>query len=330
VQDRLRIAEANTATAEAAASKAQDESARQKATDEQAAEQLKIKKAIDAVAALRKEGKVADAQRQAQDLLKNYPDHVAVRVLNGMSTSVDAIGSDRAVRQEKDQAQVAIARDIERSAIPTTGDVEFPKDWKEKTERRLKGTRATQAELKMLQALAKPIPAEFKSVKLQEAMQAVSTAMDRTILIDPAALQENGITYELPVTLNARTLAARTVLRHLLSQVGLTYVIRDDVINVTTPGRARDMMVTKSYYIGDIVSGVGLFGGGAQWGPALDQVQLAQNVNAVIEMITSSVDPMSWNNKGGFGNIGFSVPTMSLIIRQSAEVHAMIGNGLLR
>ena len=33
---------------------------------------------------------------------------------------------------------------------------------------------------------------------------------------------------------------------------------------------------------------------------------------------------------GGAGTIGFNIPTMSLIVRQSAEVHAMIRGGLYK
>jgi hypothetical protein len=116
----------------------------------------------------------------------------------------------------------------------------------------------------------------------------------------------------------------------MLNQLGLTYVIRDGVIQVTSQQRARDMMVTKSYYIGDLVSVAGLFAGAPQYGIALDQAQLAQNVGGIVEMVTSSIDPMSWQGKGGTGAIGFNIPTMSLIVRQSAEVHLMIRGGLYK
>ena len=108
------------------------------AEKQKAAEQDRIKKGIDGVVALRKDGKFGEAQRQAQELLKNNPDNVAVRVLNGISTSTDTASAEQTLRQEKDQRTVASIRDIERSSVPPVGDIEFPKDWKEKTERRLK------------------------------------------------------------------------------------------------------------------------------------------------------------------------------------------------
>ena len=47
-------------------------------------------------------------------------------------------------------------------------------------------------------------------------------------------------------------------------------------------------------------------------------------------MVTNSLDPMSWQGKGGNGTIGFNIPTMSLIVRQSAEVHLMIRGGMYK
>ena len=183
----------------------------------------------------------------------------------------------------------------------------------------------------MLQALARPIQAEFKSAKFQDVLDHISNATGRTIILDKGALDEAQINYDTPVSFPVKTpVATRTVLRSVLGQLNLTYVVRDNVIQVTSQMRAKDMMVTRSYYIGDIVLASGLFGGAAQWGTALDQAQLAQNVAGVVEMITNSIDPTSWQGKGGTGAIGFNIPTMSLIIRQSAEVHAMIRGGLYK
>jgi hypothetical protein len=333
VQDRIRVTESSAPAAdEATAKTAQDEAARQPATGQKAEDQAKVKQDITAVAALRKEGKIAEAQRQAQELLKNHPDNVAVQVLNGISVAADSANDLQAVRKQMEQGRVATMRDMERSLtmIPLNGDVEFPKDWKEKTERRRKAG-LSEEEVRVLRALAKPIPVELKGSKLQDAIDYISTMSDRTIIIEKSALDENQISYDTPVSFHVRApVATRTVLRSVLGQVGLTYVVRDNIILVTTQPRARDLMVTKSYYVGDLVAATGSFGGAPQWGIPLDQAQLAQNVAGVVEMLTSSIDPLSWQSKGGLGTVGFNIPTMSLIVRQSAEVHAMIRSGLGR
>jgi hypothetical protein len=109
----------------------------------------------------------------------------------------------------------------------------------------------------------------------------------------------------------------------VLSDLNLTFVIRDGVIHVTNTTRAKDLMVTRVYDIGALVMGNNI----AQPGVAVDP-QLAQNVQAIIDMIVQSLDPSSWVGRGGTGMIGYNIPTHSLIIRQSAEIHSMIGGSL--
>jgi len=336
VKDRIRVAQAATdkaaVAAEDAKARAVAEVARKAEDEKHAADSAQIKAGLNAIAQLRKDGKLAEANQKARELLQNHPQSVAVQVLNGVNTMTDQLAAFVEIRKEKEAGVVMAIRDIDRSAILPKGDIEFPKDWKEKTERRLKGQRLSEEEIKVLQALNTPIQPEFRSSRLEDVVNYLSTVTGRAILLDKSALDEAGFSYDTPVTFRRPPtgLTMRNVLRSVLGQGGLTYVVRDNVIQITSPPRARDMMVTKSYFVGDLVAVSGMFGGAPQWGMALDQAQLGQNVAGVVEMIQSTIDPQSWRGRGGEGLVGFNVPTMSLIIRQSAEVHAMIRGGLYK
>jgi hypothetical protein len=325
--DRIRVAQ----TAAAAADEDEPANSKPAVVKPQAADAAKIKEGIAEVVELGKQGKKAEAEKQARELLAKHPDNVAVQVLNGVSTTAASLSEADAVRTEKESRRVFAMRDMDKSALPPIGDVEFPKDWKEKSERRLKAYGLSADEKAMLQTLAAPIQVEFKNSRLQDVMEYLSTRMNRTIILDKNALDEGQLTYDTPVTFSLKTpVATRTALRFILQQLNLTYVVRDGTIQVTNQVRAKDQMVTRSYYIGDLVSGTGTFGGATQFGLNVDHAQLAQNVQAIIEMIIQSVDPQSWQGRGGLGNVGYNIPTQSLIIRQSAEVHSMIRGSLNR
>jgi hypothetical protein len=335
VKDRIRVAQASTdkaaVAAEEAKARAVADVARKAEDDKLAAESAQVKAGLTSIAQLRKEGKTAEANQKVRELLEQHPQNVAVQVLNGVNTLTNELAAAVEVRKEKEDGVLHAMRDIDRAAILPKGDIEFPKDWKEKTERRLKGQRLSEEEIKILHALNSTMKPEFRNSRLQDVIDYLSTVTGRAILIDKSALDEAGFSYDTQVSFVPRhEISMRNVLRSVLGQVGLTYVVRDNIIQVTSPPRARDMMVTKSYFIGDLVAVAGLFGGAPQWGMALDQVQLGQNVAGVIEMIQSTIDPTSWRGRGGEGLIGFNVPTMSLLIRQSAEVHAMIRGGLYK
>lgn len=336
LKDRIRIAE----TAAAVEKEKVDDAAPKVKTQfaEGAAahaapspESADVKEGLANVAELKRQNKQAEAGRKAQELLQKYPDNVAVRVLNGESTLATNLDEASAIRVEKENRTVLAMRDMDRSSLPPIGDVEFPKDWKERSERRLRSIGLSPDERALLQTLEQPVQVEFKSSRLQDVMDYLSTRMNRTIIIDKNAMDENQVTYDSPITFNLRTpVSARTALRGILSNVNMTYVIRDGAIYVTNQARAKDLMVTRSYYIGDLVAGLGTFGGAVTFGAQIDQAQLAQNVQAIIEMIASSIDPTSWQGRGGLGNIGYNIPTQSLIIRQSAEVHNMIRSSLYK
>jgi hypothetical protein len=69
--------------------------------------------------------------------------------------------------------------------------------------------------------------------------------------------------------------------------------------------------------------------GTAWWmNPAVSQNLYMQQVNLIIDMIKDSVEPDSWRTGGG--SISFSAATMSLVIRQSTEVHGILSSGVLR
>jgi len=132
------------------------------------------------------------------------------------------------------------------------------------------------------------------------------------------------------VSVNARGLSARTTLRQLLAANGLTFVVREEMIQIVTVERSRDLLTTRVYYLGDLIQGLGPTGGAPQWGPFLDFQQTQANAKVLIDSIQMSVDPLAWQGKGGSGTVTFHVPSMSLIVRASNEVHATLGSKLGR
>ncbi len=286
----------------------------------------KIKEAITAIANLNAQGNRTEAQRQARDLLQKHPDDVAVQVLNGISASFNTQADANAVRTDTERRRILAMKDLDESAKAPAGDLEFGANWRKLSEERLKRYGPSAEDKALLETLSAPIKVEFKATRFQDVIEYMSNQMKRTIILDKSALEEGQITYDTQITFSTKTpVSTRIALRRVLSDINLTYVVRDGVINVTNTNRAKDLMITRVYDIGALVIGNSF----TQPGGAVDP-QLAQNVQAIIDMITQSVDPSSWMGHGGMGMVGYNIPTHSLIIRQSAEVQSMIGNSLGR
>ena len=231
-----------------------------------------------------------------------------------------------AIRKDKDQGALAALNTVDRSAVMPRGEVEFPKDFKEKTARRKADTAPTADELKTLKALDTAVNAQFKDSHLEDVFDYLSTLIGLPIVPDKAALDELNLTYTSPVTfVLKRPVTARTALRGVLRTVGLTYVIRDGAVIATTPVRAREFLTTKTYYLGDLVAAIG-----NPFFPAGDVLQEALNAQSLLEMILTTIEPESWDVRGGPGTIRYYVASRSIIVRQSAEIHTSLKTSLYK
>jgi hypothetical protein len=320
LEDRIRVTEAlahqNDADAADQAVKQARADSRRNAQEQRTREQTETQAQVREINSLLKSGRTGEASLKAGELVRLFRGNSpAVGASSRVTATRDQVASNRDLKTETDRRRLGAMRDVEKSALPPTGDYELPKDWKEKTKRRTGGPAMTAKEKAILQALDTPINVTFKDSHLQDVISYLATWSGQPILLDKQALDEAGVAYDSVVTLDAKGMSMRTVLRKLLGDLGLTYVIREEVIQVTTPIKAENMLVTKVYYIGDLIASGAL---------------PARSVRRMVEIIQETVEPRSWQSNGGKASIVYDPGTMSLVIKQSAEFQSVIANGLQR
>lgn len=269
-------------------------------------------------------GQTDYANKEIARLAKLYPNNPSVIVLGQTDTMKNRLADALALQKMQRDRMWAIEKNLQTSALPAVRDVEFPANWKELSARRLKKVELTAKEQKIIEALDKPITVSFADRPLEEALQDLSNALDQPLLIDKKSLEDLGLDLKKGVSLQGKGLSGRTVLRSILATQGLTFVVKDETIQIVTVDRAQTLLTTRVYYLGDLVQGVGPFGN-IQWGPFLNMQQTAANVQVLIESIQKSVDPLSWKENAGPGSITFHLPSMSIVVRASSEVHHTLG-----
>jgi len=225
------------------------------------------------------------------------------------------------LRGEQRRGLEAVSRDTDQSAMPADRDMTFPKNWKVLSEKRTK-TQLTKAEQQLMKALDTVIEANFDNARFDDVIKYLEEKSGVTILLDKQAMEQQSVTYETTIKFRARKVTMRTVLRRILADVGLTYYIKHEAIQVTSVDRAKEMLTTRVYYIGDLVTRLHL-----DLGPIFNQQQVLDNAKQIIESIQTTIEPDTWSINNGGGKIYFDPTRMVLVVKATAEVHYMLGGG---
>ena len=287
--------------------------------DRTSREKEKLSRNIDSIKNLRKDGQTAEANRSFDELAKKYPNNLEVQALGRLSKFQDNIGAESKLRATRSDMMLALQRDILKASIPVSGDISFPDDWVEKSKRRTAGAKVSEEDRKIMNTMSSPLTFSLKNEPFQSFLDIMEKQFGSPLVIDQQALQLMNITTETPITVNSRGWSTRTILRKVLSDLGLSYVIKEKTIHITSPDRAKETMTTRAYPIGDIIGNMNMNMPGNY-----NQAVFIQNVQNIMNSIMA-LDPKSWQPEGA-GSIVFEPSTMSLIIRQTAEFHFLVGS----
>ena len=145
--------------------------------------------------------------------------------------------------------------------------------WRKLSRRRLERYGAidligdNEVERRIQAALGDETSLNFVELPLSDAVQQISETHGIPIVVDNRALDEIGMSAEDPVNLSLANVSLRSFLRIMLRDLDLTYVIKDEVMQITTTEAAEQNLVNKVYPVGDLVVPViNLGGGGGQGG----------------------------------------------------------------
>jgi hypothetical protein len=228
------------------------------------------------------------------------------------------------LKLKRESGIVGATREVYESAS-IMGEQRFNKDRTQWLDKYRPTSKLTAKEKELLKMLNSVLSVNWDKTPLKDALEYLQDKTGQSILVDENSLREAMVEYDDPVTLKQKKLSVRVILKKILADKGLTYVIKDATIHVMTPEKAKSYMVARAYPVGDLLP-VYM----QQMGPFLNTARQAQGLRQLIQAIIDTVDPASWQANGGSGTIGFHAPSMSLIIRQSAEIHYQMGGSLSR
>ena len=146
------------------------------------------------------------------------------------------------------------------------------------------------AEQKIETTLKSPTKLEFVDTPLTDVIDYLKDYHQIEIQLDKKALEEASIDPAVTVTENLNGVSLKSALRLMLGKVGLTYVIQNEVLLITTTQAAESRLRTTVYPVADLV-GQYRDENGTVW----------SDYESLMEMIKTTVQPNTWDEVGGTG-----------------------------
>ena len=120
--------------------------------------------------------------------------------------------------------------------------------------------RKTAADREIESRLNTPVNINFKDTSLREALEDLRKYYNINIVPDVAALEDEGVSLDRPITLMLEQVSLKSALNLMLRSAHLTYVIKDEVLLITTESQARGKLNTVTYQVTDLITPVENFG----------------------------------------------------------------------
>lgn len=102
--------------------------------------------------------------------------------------------------------------------------------------------------------LAESVTIDFLETPLSEIVAVLEEEHGIEIEIDARSLDEIGLSTDTPITKRLSGISLRSALKLMLRDLGLTYLIEDEVLQITTPDTAETRLITKVYPIKDLAT----------------------------------------------------------------------------
>jgi type II secretory pathway component GspD/PulD (secretin) len=181
----------------------------------------------------------------------------------------------------------------------------------------VQAAQTVEAERAIRAALERRMSFDFTDTPLKDVAAALQRTLGVPIALDSKVLSDAGITGDTTITFVEPAISARMALDTILAEKDLSWIVQRDLLIITTADVAKTRTLIRVYAVADLVL--------IETTDAYDA-----DFDSLIEVITSTVVPQSWDSNGGAGSIAPFLPSGALVIDQTREIHEKIESLLAR
>jgi hypothetical protein len=213
-----------------------------------------------------------DVAQQVREIAPDLPDAMAATWSARFHRQVAGMERFRELRH-KNYADALYAVEEALIPFPDRDPIIYPSPefWQDITRKRaryksmdLSGDNP--AENRIYEALEKVENLSLLDSTLEELAAFLFDNFGIPAIVDEKALEDDAIPIDTQVTSNLSGMRLKSALRLVLRKHDLTYIIEDEVLQITTQTAAADRQITRVYPVGDLVIAPMSFGGGTGGG----------------------------------------------------------------
>ncbi|MBO5438974.1 MAG: VWA domain-containing protein, partial [Thermoguttaceae bacterium] len=231
---------------------------RQIALDNAKTDEENMKKMMRRFDALMEEGKYRQAEESAAAaVLEKDPENIAAIAGTVTARHRGYVERNRQITVLRQKGFVDALHQAEIGNIPFPDDppIVYPDSevWKRLTERRVAKyssmdlAQRSPVEKQLMEAVKESTQISEVETPLPEVIEKLKEQHNIEIQLDVAALEEEGLDSELPITLDVHGISLGAALRLMLSSNGMMFVVEDEVLKITTQSRAEESQSTRVY-----------------------------------------------------------------------------------
>ncbi len=166
-----------------------------------------------------------------------------------------------------------------------------------------------EAEARILRALEEPTTMDFEETPLKDATDFLKERHEIQIQIDAKALEDAGLGSDTLVTRSLKGVTLASALDLLLGDYHLTYLIRDEVLLITSKAEAENLPETRVYPVGDLVTA-----------EADAEDCLDDRYELLVDTILQTIGKEAQKH----GSVRAYPPSRALVIHQPQPVHRLV------
>lgn len=222
--------------------------------------QEKLAQLVEEYNVLVDQQRFAEAEVTAKRALEIAPNELVAIQLTAQSKAYRRIMNNAEIGDLSERGVIDALTNVDRSAAPfdDNNPYQLPKNWAELTARRAAklgdSRRRSPKELEIEQRLKTPVSLKFANAPLSQVFEKLSAMTGVPIYLDQRGLGAEGVDSLTPISIDLSSeISLKSALSLILAEHHLSYVVKDEVLKITSDRMRSEEVYAVTYPVGDLV-----------------------------------------------------------------------------